>query len=52
NGHGEVVKLLLKTEKVDADVKNGNGITPLHQAASYGHGEVVKLLLKTGKQRA
>ncbi|KIJ43796.1 hypothetical protein M422DRAFT_252698, partial [Sphaerobolus stellatus SS14] len=36
------------TEKVDPDVKDQNGLTPLYWAAKYGHGEVVELLLKTG----
>jgi len=44
-----VVKLLLKTGKVDVDSKNNNGRTPLSWAAENGHEAVVKLLLETGK---
>jgi len=41
------VKLLLATRKVDVDVKDGNGRTPLSYAAEHGHEAVVKLLLET-----
>ncbi|CAG8982672.1 hypothetical protein HYALB_00014050 [Hymenoscyphus albidus] len=46
NGHEAVVKLLLQTDKVDADSKdNKYGQTPLSWAAENGHEAVVKLLL-------
>ncbi|KAL8299133.1 hypothetical protein RB593_009145 [Gaeumannomyces tritici] len=48
-GHEAVVKLLLATDKVDADSKDNNGRTPLSWAAANGHEAVVKLLLGTGK---
>jgi len=44
-----VVKLLLKTGKVDVDSKDMYGQTPLWWAARNGHEAVVKLLLETGK---
>jgi len=46
-GHLEVVKLLLE-HGADPNVKNRDGKTPLHNAASEGHLEVVKLLLERG----
>src|ERR1700722_225845 len=50
-GHEAVVKLLLKTGKVDVDSKDMDwgGRTPLSRAAEGGHEAVVKLLLETGK---
>jgi hypothetical protein len=45
NGHEAVVKLLLKTDKVDVDSKDEYGHTPLLYAAANGHEAVVKLLL-------
>ncbi|KAI9773365.1 MAG: hypothetical protein M1840_007580 [Geoglossum simile] len=49
-GHEAVVKLLLATEKVDVDSKDGTwGRTPLSWAAEKGHEAVVKLLLATEK---
>lgn len=47
NGHEAVVKLLLDTQKVDVDLKDSNGWTPLSMAAENGHEAVVKLLLDT-----
>jgi len=44
-----VVKLLLDTGKVDIDVKDVSGSTPLSRAAMNGHEALVKLLLDTGK---
>ncbi|KAL6230209.1 hypothetical protein BDW75DRAFT_76984 [Aspergillus navahoensis] len=49
-GHEAVVKLLLKTGKMDVDCKDSEyHRTPLSLAAEKGHEAVVKLLLKTGK---
>ena len=48
-GHDAVVKLLLKTGKVDVESKDEYGRTPLSWAAEEGHEAVVKLLLETGK---
>ena len=45
NGHEAVVKMLLKTEKVDIDSKANDGRTPLMWAAGNGHGAIVKRLL-------
>lgn len=41
-----VVNLLLKTEKVDIDLKDDSGYTPLSWAARNGHEAVVELLKK------
>ncbi|KAF1995099.1 ankyrin, partial [Amniculicola lignicola CBS 123094] len=49
SGHDVVVKLLLDTGKVDPDLKDKYGWTPLSRAAWNGHKAVVKLLLDTGK---
>jgi ankyrin repeat protein len=46
NGHKEVVRLLLKTTKVEIDSKCF-GRTPLSWAAQNGHDKVVELLLNT-----
>jgi ankyrin repeat protein len=48
-GHKALVRLLLKTGKVDVDMKDHLGRTPLFWAAKCGHQDVVQLLLKTGK---
>jgi ankyrin repeat domain-containing protein 50 len=48
-GHEAVVKLLLETGKVNPDMKDTNGLTPLSRAAQKGHEAVVKLLLETDK---
>ena len=48
-GHETVVKLLLETGKVDVELKDNYGRTPLSWAAERGHEAVVKLLLETGK---
>ncbi len=43
-GHEAVVKLLLSTGKVNVDMKDNYGGTPLSRAAENGHEAVVKLL--------
>lgn len=48
-GAEAVVKLLLKTGKVDGDSKDNGGRTSLSWAAQNGHEAIVKLLLGTGK---
>jgi ankyrin repeat protein len=49
-GHVEIVKMLLKTGKVDFDCENTLfGQTALTYAAKYGQEEIVKVLLATGK---
>jgi ankyrin repeat protein len=48
-GNKAVVKLLLETGKVDVNLKDRDGWTPLSIAASYGNEAVVKMLLDTGK---
>jgi ankyrin repeat domain-containing protein 50 len=48
-GHEAVVKLLLETGKVNPELKDKNGRTPLSGAAEMGHEAIVKLLLETGK---
>ena len=50
NGHEAIVKLLLETGKVDVDLKDSGGETPLLKAAGSGHEAVVKLLLEKGAQ--
>ena len=39
-----MVKLLLKTGKVDVDFKDNDGQTPMSRAVEGGHEGVVKLL--------
>ncbi|KAH6669832.1 ankyrin repeat-containing domain protein [Halenospora varia] len=48
-GHEAIVKLLLDSNKVDADLKNQSGQTPLLWATQNGQEAVVKLLLDSGK---
>jgi hypothetical protein len=50
-GHEAVVKLLLKTGKVEVNSKDKNGLTPLSWAARNGHEAIVKLPLATGRRR-
>ncbi|KAK0763420.1 hypothetical protein N5P37_002797 [Trichoderma harzianum] len=47
NGHTEVVKLLLDTNKVNVNSVNGDGSTPLHYASLRQHDDIVNLLLDT-----
>ncbi|KAJ5618524.1 hypothetical protein N7528_006635 [Penicillium herquei] len=48
-GHESILKLLLVSENVDINLKNGDYCrTPLFFAAENGHDSVVKLLLATG----
>ena len=51
-GHDAIVKLLIDTGKVDADLADDSKRTPLSHAAEKGHQAVVKLLLDTGKVEA
>ena len=44
-----MVKLLLDTNKVDVDLRDVDGYTPLLRAAHYRHEAAAKLLLDTGK---
>jgi ankyrin repeat protein len=44
-----MIKLLLKTNKVNVDLKDSYGQTLLLWAAKNGHKAIVKLLLKTSK---
>ncbi|KAB5578342.1 ankyrin repeat protein, partial [Coniochaeta sp. 2T2.1] len=48
NGHTEVVKLLLTSERVKANpnARSIDGRTPLSVAAARGYEEIVKLLLE------
>jgi ankyrin repeat protein len=46
------VKLFLDTGKVEADLRDALGWTPLLWAAEGGHEDIVKLLLDTGKVNA
>jgi hypothetical protein len=46
NGYEAIVKLLLETEGVEADLKDNGGRSPLLRAAHQGHEAVVKLLLQ------
>ena len=48
-GHEAVFKLLLETNKVNADTNDNDGQTPLWGTAERGHEAIVKLLLETGK---
>ncbi|KAK3334657.1 hypothetical protein B0H65DRAFT_409896, partial [Neurospora tetraspora] len=48
-GHEAVVKLLLNTGKVDADLRDEYERTALYMAAENGYDAVVKLLRDTGK---
>ncbi|KAL6835632.1 hypothetical protein J3E69DRAFT_319241 [Trichoderma sp. SZMC 28015] len=47
NGHNDVVKLLLDTNKVNVNSTNGDGSTPLHYASLRQHEDIVNLLLDT-----
>jgi ankyrin repeat protein len=47
-GHEAVVKLLLETGKIDLELKDGNGRTPLSCAVERGRVTVVQLLLTEG----
>ncbi|KAF2177092.1 ankyrin [Zopfia rhizophila CBS 207.26] len=44
-----IMSYLISTGKVDVDLKDNYGRTPLSWAAENGHEAVVKLLLDTGK---
>jgi ankyrin repeat protein len=46
NGHYQVVRLLLKQQKIDTEAKDILGRTPLLWAAKCGHNRVVELLLQ------
>ncbi|KAL7550470.1 hypothetical protein ACHAWF_014576 [Thalassiosira exigua] len=48
DGDKKLVQKLLKEEKIDANVRDWDELTPLIPAASAGHLDVVKLLLKEG----
>ncbi|RYP21591.1 hypothetical protein DL767_009231 [Monosporascus sp. MG133] len=48
-GQKSVVEQLLASGKVDVNLKDNDGRTPLSQAAGNGHEAIVKLLLATGK---
>ena len=50
-GHARVVSLLLDTNKVDINLKDTNGLTPLARAAENGHEIVVGLLLQEGAEK-
>ena len=45
-GIAEVVEILIKENRWNADQKDSAGMTPLMWAARYGHEEVVRLLLR------
>jgi ankyrin repeat protein len=47
-GHEAVVKLLLETGKIDLELKDGNGRTPLSCAVERGSVAIVQLLLAEG----
>lgn len=48
-GHVEIVRALLDTDRVDINLKDGRGQTPLSCAAMHGHKDVVKMLIETGR---
>ncbi|KAI3328863.1 hypothetical protein HD806DRAFT_519243 [Xylariaceae sp. AK1471] len=48
-GHAAIVKVLLDSGKVDADLKDEDGRTLLWWAAQYGDEALVKMLLDSGK---
>lgn len=45
NGHVAAINLLLASDKVDLDIKDNDGWTPLSWAAEKGHETVVKPLV-------
>jgi ankyrin repeat protein len=49
NGQEAVVKLLLETGKLNANLNDGSGRTPLWWAAKNGHEAVLKLFAEMGK---
>ncbi|POR33318.1 Uncharacterized protein TPAR_06484 [Tolypocladium paradoxum] len=48
-GRDNVIQQLLETGKVDIDIKDKDGRTPLSWAAANGNEDIVPLLLTTGK---
>ena len=49
DGQETIVKRLLTMDKIEFDLKDKSGRTPLSWAAERGHEAIVKLLLKTGQ---
>jgi ankyrin repeat protein len=47
-GQPEVLKLLLDTYKADPNIRNNNGGTPLHVAASQAQPECARILIDRG----
>ena len=45
NGSIEIVTLLIQVPKIDFNIKDGYGFTPLHHASSYGQDKMVEFLL-------
>ena len=48
HGYIEILNMLLNCEKIDINIQNQEGWTPLHYAAEYDQREVVKILLDKG----
>ena len=46
--NGELAELMIKSGKVDLGIKNSEGMTILHKAASFGRNDVVSLLIERG----
>lgn len=47
-GHEAIVEILLDTNQVDVNLKDGSGRTPLVCAVTYGHDLIAKILLERG----
>ena len=50
NGREEIVKILLKDERVNVNKENKDGITPLWTSCCYGKEEIVKILFASGRE--
>jgi len=51
-GHNNMVAYLIKECKLDLNVRDNYGDTPLHDAAKFGHETIVRLLLEGGADRS
>ena len=50
-GRDDMVQLLLRLHRVEADTQDGDGRTPLSLAAELGHCNIIRILLRCGANR-
>lgn len=50
-GHNAMTEYLVKECKLDVNVRDNYGDTPLHDACKFGHEKIVKLLLEAGADK-